>query len=271
MSKAVRCLFSISDNDRKKLNQDLDEQCQKIDLEGTERLRSCYGFDPVTGTAVEGSGFEITLLDRRSMPAMYTSTYRRKPSRPQFVLQARSPARRNISLSSAPAKRKLRFDDDDESGSNDENQDISVNMGVSSLSIPCKQAKLDISDASVTVSEVVSPANASVLNPLSSPPISPPASSLLISNSPRSPQMLSSSCPPVIESDIIKDLTCSVDVPGLSRSLSESTILMQLSPDSQAREYATPNERPKPVKLVQREITGMYIWLFTVHNIDIDI
>ncbi|RUS75337.1 hypothetical protein EGW08_016904 [Elysia chlorotica] len=254
MSTAVRCLFSISDNDRKKLNQDLDEQCRKIDQEETERFKQRWGFDPVKGSAVEGSGFEYTLLDRRTMPAMYTSSYRRRPSRPHFVLQARSPARRNISLSSAPVKRKLRFDDDNESGSNDENQDISSNIGVG---MPSKQAKMDdLSD--ISLSEVVSSTASSVFNPLSSPPSSPPASSLLLSNSPRSPQMLSSSCPPALESDFEVDeqVVCSMSVPGLSRSLSESSIV-QLSPDSQAKEFSTPtsNSSPKPVKLVQREIT----------------
>lgn len=251
MSKAVRCLFAITDNDRKKLNIDLEKQLREIDQASTEHMKKTWGFDPSTGKAVEGSGFEYTLMDRRSMPAMYTSTYRRKVIRPQSVLQARSPARRNyVALSnSAPTKRKLLFDDN-ECGTNDENQElISINIGM-----PRKQAKTDsvISGLNLGVSEVVSPAASSVVNPLSSPPTSP---SSLLFNSPRSPFVLSSSCPPVLESDLVNDHTCSpMDVPGLSRSLSTSS-LVQLSPDSQAREYSTPTVRPKQVKLVQREIT----------------
>ncbi|GFS13539.1 hypothetical protein ElyMa_004887000 [Elysia marginata] len=252
MSTAVRCLFSITDNDRKKLNQDLDDQLKQINNAEVERFKQRWGFDPIKGKAVEGSGFEYTLLDRRSMPAMYTNNFRRRPTRPQSVLQARSPLRRNyVSLSSAPTKRKLQFDSDNENGSNDENQDICGNFG-----IPRKQAKTEgvLTGLDLGVSEVVSPAASSIVNPLSSPPTSPPSSSLHMYNSPRSPSVLSSSCPPVLESDLVNDHTCSVDVPGLSRSLSSSS-LVQLSPGTQAREYVTPNVRPKPVKLVQREIT----------------
>ena len=244
MSTVVRCLFAISDNERKKLNQDLDEQARKIDEAETQRFMVKWGYDPIRGVPVEGSDYEYTLMDRGSMPAMYTSVYRRRPSRPVSVLMPRSPARRNlISMSSAPTKRKLRFDDAD-TGSNDENKDFD--------GIICKQAKVDNSSMSN-----VSAVTTAVVNPLSSPPTSPPASSLQLFNSPRSPSVLSSSCPPVLDSDLVSDrLSSATDVPGLARSLSESTSLTQLSPASLARHYITPKERQREVKLVQREITG---------------
>ncbi|GFN89935.1 hypothetical protein PoB_001644100 [Plakobranchus ocellatus] len=213
---AVRCLFPINDTDRKIMNQELDAQARKIDEAETKRFIKCWGFNPEKGIEVEGSPFEYTLLDSRSMPAMYSSVYKGRPTRP--VSRIRSPAR---SPTNRCTKRKLQFDMAADL-SNDENKNISE-TGIK----PSKQAKIT-----------------SILHP----------SAVAVDATAATPSM-AQSCPSMPESNRANERLHPVDVSELSRSVSVSTTFVQLSPDTKALEYITPNMRSSQVKMVQREIT----------------